>query len=173
MENLIKNFCKKHNLSYNTIEKGLKSDIILVDRMGELINIYSVADIVILGGSFVDNVGGHNPLEVAYFNKPLISGKYIFNQKALFEMVGDYYLIDKSNLNISKASFSIAPPAYSYHSISDFDVGKVGWGWKNFTASFAQTTEFSKIRHLNYVGIRYRLYNQYGVRFEPWHIKVI
>jgi hypothetical protein len=81
--------------------------------------------------------------------------------------------IDKSNLNISKASFSIAPPAYSYHSISDFDVGKVGWGWKNFTASFAQTTEFSKIRHLNYVGIRYRLYNQYGVRFEPWHIKVI
>ncbi len=98
VENLIKNFCKKHNLSYNTIEKGLKSDIILVDRMGELINIYSVADIVILGGSFVDNVGGHNPLEVAYFNKPLISGKYIFNQKALFEMVGDYYLIDKSNL---------------------------------------------------------------------------
>jgi LAS superfamily LD-carboxypeptidase LdcB len=81
--------------------------------------------------------------------------------------------IERSNLNITKASFSIAPPAYSYHSISDFDVGKIGWGWENFTANFAKTKEFYKIRHLNYVGIRYRQYNRYGVRFEPWHIKVI
>ena len=81
--------------------------------------------------------------------------------------------IDKCHLNISKASFSIAPPGYSYHSVSDFDVGKIGWGWANFTSRFAQTKEFSEIRHLNYVGIRYRQYNQFGVRFEPWHIKVI
>jgi len=80
--------------------------------------------------------------------------------------------IYRSNFNISKASFSIAPPAYSYHTISDFDVGKKGWGWSNFTPKFAKTEEFYRIRHLNYVGIRYRMYNQYGVRFEPWHIKV-
>ena len=74
--------CKLKNDKYK-----LDSDLILCDKMGELVNLYKVADIVILGGSFVDNVGGHNPIEAAYFNKPIISGKYIFNQKALFNEV--------------------------------------------------------------------------------------
>ena len=90
--------------------------------------------------------------------------------KQLKLFIGKIY---RSNLNITKASFSIAPPAYSYHTISDFDVGKIGWGYANFTPNFAKTKEFYEIRHLNYVGIRYRQYNHYGVRFEPWHIKVI
>jgi len=90
--------------------------------------------------------------------------------KQLKLFVGKIY---RTNLNISKAAFSIAPPGYSYHTISDFDVGKRGWGYKNFTSKFAKTKEFFEIRHLNYVGIRYRRDNHYGVRFEPWHIKVI
>jgi len=81
--------------------------------------------------------------------------------------------IKRCNLNITRASFSLAPPGYSYHTISDFDVGKIGWGLKNFTSRFAKTKEFYEIRHLNYVGIRYRRDNHFGVRFEPWHIKVI
>ncbi len=98
VEKLIENFAKQNNYSFNTIDKGLDSDIILVNKLGELINLYAISDLVILGGSFVDNVGGHNPLEVAYFNKPLISGKYIFNQHSLFDMVENYYLIDKEEL---------------------------------------------------------------------------
>jgi len=96
---LIETFAQKNNFSYGKIDDGFENDIILVDKMGELINLYSIADIVLLGGSFVDNVGGHNPLEVAYFNKILISGKYIFNQHTLFEMVENAYLIDKNSLN--------------------------------------------------------------------------
>ncbi|WP_456479765.1 lipid IV(A) 3-deoxy-D-manno-octulosonic acid transferase [Nautilia sp.] len=65
----------------------LEGDLILIDKMGELINLYAVCDAVILGGSFVDNVGGHNPVEAAYFNKPIISGRYFFNQKALYKEV--------------------------------------------------------------------------------------
>lgn len=75
--------------------------------------------------------------------------------------------------NMTKASVSIAPPAYSYHSISDFDVGRKGWGYKNFTADFASTYEFSKMRKLNYIGMRYNKNNKDGVRFEPWHVEVI
>ncbi len=75
--------------------------------------------------------------------------------------------------NITKASHSIAPPAYSYHTTSDFDVGKKGWGYDNFTARFATTKEFRKIRKLNYISMRYTKNNQDGVRYEPWHIKVI
>ncbi len=74
--------------------------------------------------------------------------------------------------NISLASNSIAPPGYSYHSIGDFDVGKIGWGHKNFTASFARTEEFWKLTKLPYISMRYTINNLYGVRFEPWHVKI-
>lgn len=78
-----------------------------------------------------------------------------------------------SHGNITKASVSIAPPAYSYHTISDFDVGRKGWGYKNFTADFATTDEFYKMRELDYIGMRYDQNNSDGVRFEPWHVEVI
>ncbi len=95
---IIKNFAQKHNLTYTSIDKGIDADIVLVDKMGELINLYAICDIAVLGGSFVDNVGGHNPLEIAYFNKPLISGKYIFNQHTLFDMVQNCYIIGQNEL---------------------------------------------------------------------------
>ncbi|MBD3824492.1 MAG: D-alanyl-D-alanine carboxypeptidase family protein [Epsilonproteobacteria bacterium] len=75
--------------------------------------------------------------------------------------------------NMTKASISLAPPAYSYHSVSDFDVGRKGWGHKNFTADFATTDEFLKMKELKYIGIRYTRNNRDGVRFEPWHVEVI
>ncbi|MEA3352727.1 MAG: D-alanyl-D-alanine carboxypeptidase family protein [Campylobacterota bacterium] len=81
--------------------------------------------------------------------------------------------IRRVNGNISKASSVIAPPAFTYHAISDFDVGKKGWGSKNFTSAFARTSEFYKMRKLDYIDIRYTVNNKDGVRFEPWHIKVI
>jgi len=77
------------------------------------------------------------------------------------------------NGNLSKASNIIAPPAYTYHAISDFDVGKKGWGNRNFTSEFARTEEFYKMQKLDYVSIRYTINNKDGVRFEPWHVKVI
>ena len=81
--------------------------------------------------------------------------------------------ITNLNGNLTKASTIIAPPAYTYHAISDFDIGKKGWGERNFTADFARTEEFAKMRKLNYVSIRYTINNKDGVRFEPWHVKVI
>lgn len=75
--------------------------------------------------------------------------------------------------NMTKASESIAPPAHSYHTISDFDVGRKGWGYKNFTVDFASTYEFTEMMKLNYIGMRYNKNNSDGVRFEPWHVEVI
>jgi len=96
---LIENFAKENGYSYGKIDDGLDKDIILVNKMGELLNFYKIADVVILGGSFMDNIGGHNPLEVAYFNKPLITGKYIFNQHSLFDLVENSYIIENSKLS--------------------------------------------------------------------------
>ncbi|GAA5317528.1 MAG: M15 family metallopeptidase [Candidatus Pelagadaptatus aseana] len=78
-----------------------------------------------------------------------------------------------SNYNLSKASRSLAPPGHSFHGIGDFDVGRVGWGARNFTDQFAETDEFKRMQDLGYVQIRYTQDNQLGVRFEPWHIKVV
>ncbi len=81
--------------------------------------------------------------------------------------------IKRSDLNLNLASKSLAPPAYTYHSIGDFDVGKKGFGHDNFTARFALTDEFNKMRKLKYIDVRYTVNNIDGVRYEPWHVKVI
>lgn len=78
-----------------------------------------------------------------------------------------------SDYNLSKASRSLAPPGHSYHGVGDFDVGRIGWGAKNFTGQFAQTDEFKRMEDLGYIQIRYTADNQLGVRYEPWHIKVV
>jgi len=75
--------------------------------------------------------------------------------------------------NITEASYSLAPPAYTYHSICDFDVGKKGFGYANFTEEFTTTKEYKNLKKLDYIAMRYTINNKEGVRYEPWHIKVI
>jgi 3-deoxy-D-manno-octulosonic-acid transferase len=74
-------------LSRFSEDKSLSTDMILVDMMGELNNIYKISDIAILGGAFKEDVGGHNPLEPAYFGCKIITGKHFFHQKELFKYV--------------------------------------------------------------------------------------
>ena len=80
---------------------------------------------------------------------------------------------DKVDGNLSLASYSLAPPGHSYHAIGDFDVGKKGFGHRNFSEAFAQTDEFKRLIDLGYLDIRYPEENPFGVRYEPWHIKVV
>ena len=77
-----------------------------------------------------------------------------------------------ANGNLSRASRSLAPPGHSYHGVGDFDISKIGYGARNFTADFSATEEYRKIAGLGYVDIRYPTDNLFGVRFEPWHIKI-
>lgn len=53
---------------------GIAGDALVVNTMGDLPYFYHCADIVILGGSFLPEVGGHNFLEPLYFAKPVIAG---------------------------------------------------------------------------------------------------
>jgi zinc D-Ala-D-Ala carboxypeptidase len=74
--------------------------------------------------------------------------------------------------NLSRASRSLAPPGYSFHGISDFDVGQRGFGLYNFTEEFIATNVFKRLRDMGYLSLRYPRDNMLGVRFEPWHVKV-
>lgn len=79
----------------------------------------------------------------------------------------------KNNGNLSLASRSLAPTGYSFHGIGDFDVGQAGLGAKNFTDQFTKTEVYRRLGELGYLKLRYPDENLEGVRFEPWHIKIV
>ncbi len=81
------NFVRKTRLdelaSEESAEAGNRSDhnrLILLDTMGELSKIYSVADVAFVGGSLVP-VGGHNLLEPAIYGVPVLFGVHVNNFK--------------------------------------------------------------------------------------------
>ncbi|MBI5187553.1 MAG: 3-deoxy-D-manno-octulosonic acid transferase [Nitrospirae bacterium] len=60
--------------------------IILLDTIGELSAIYGISDIAIIGKSF-RGYGGQNPLEPAYWGKPILCGPHMEN----FPVIEDFY----------------------------------------------------------------------------------
>ena len=101
VDGLLDKYSKEKGLTYHRFSENdnLESDVVLIDCLGELINLYAISDIVILGGSFVDKVGGHNPLEPAYFGCKVLSGKHIFNQEALFGLVDKIEMAEPEDIN--------------------------------------------------------------------------
>ncbi len=55
-----------------------QSEMVLIDTMGVLTQLYTIADIVIIGGSLVSS-GGHNPLEAAICGRGVITGPHVQN----------------------------------------------------------------------------------------------
>jgi len=52
--------------------------VLLLDTIGELYSLFSLADVVFMGGSLADR-GGHNILEPAFFARPVIIGPHMEN----------------------------------------------------------------------------------------------
>lgn len=65
-------------------------DAVVLDTIGELGKVYSLGDIVFVGGSLIPH-GGHNILEPAAHGKPIIVGPHMFNFK------DSYFLFSKRN----------------------------------------------------------------------------
>lgn len=55
-----------------------RHDIVILDTIGELAQLFQVATVVFVGGSLVD-AGGHNILEPAVFGKPILFGPHMQN----------------------------------------------------------------------------------------------
>jgi len=66
------------------IEKRRDQPVILLDTVGELAAAYSMAALALVGGSWTD-VGGHNPLEPAFFARPILMGPSYFNFRDMVE----------------------------------------------------------------------------------------
>ncbi len=60
--------------------------LLILDTMGELSSLYSVANIAFIGGTWVD-IGGHNPLEAAAYGMPIFVGSYTYKITDLVELL--------------------------------------------------------------------------------------
>lgn len=65
-----------------------KAQIILGDTMGELLLMFGASDIAFVGGSLVPN-GGHNFIEPAAWQLPILSGSHVFNFAEVARLLGD------------------------------------------------------------------------------------
>ena len=83
-------FLRERGIPYSLktdLERDLsdfRTDILIGNTIGEIEFYLGLCDLVFMGGSLVD-VGGHNPLEPAYFSLPIISGPYYYNFQDLYD----------------------------------------------------------------------------------------
>ena len=66
------------------IDAEPRADVVVLDTIGELAQLYQLATAAFVGGSLVDH-GGHNILEPAVFGKPIVFGPYMQNFKEIAE----------------------------------------------------------------------------------------
>ena len=69
------------------IDAEPRADVVVLDTIGELAQLYQLATAVFVGGSLVDH-GGHNILEPAVFGKPIVFGPHMQN----FKEIADAFL---------------------------------------------------------------------------------
>ena len=61
-------------------------DVVVLDTIGDLSGVYSMAHVAFVGGSLVSG-GGHNPLEPARFGVPVVIGSNFNNFREIVEML--------------------------------------------------------------------------------------
>ena len=66
------------------IDAEPRADVVVLDTIGELAQVYQIATAVFVGGSLVDT-GGHNILEPAVFGKPIVFGPHMHNFREIAE----------------------------------------------------------------------------------------
>ncbi len=98
--NLAEIWAKKQGLTCKVFSQDgfCDADVLVCDTLGELINLYAITDISILCGSFLPHIGGHNPIEPAFFENVIISGKHFHNQKALYPLVENVHFTEAKDL---------------------------------------------------------------------------
>lgn len=82
-----------------TYDLQLTTDtVFILDTIGQLASLYSLATVVFVGGSLVKK-GGHNIIEPAYFKKPVLTGPYMFN----FREITDCFLKGNALIRVHNA----------------------------------------------------------------------
>ncbi len=62
-------------------------DVLVLDQLGILKELYQIADLVFMGGSLVPH-GGQNPVEAARFARAVMHGPHVFNFNMIYRELG-------------------------------------------------------------------------------------
>lgn len=110
---LMHQYASIHQLSLSRFSKddSFSTDMILLDAMGELNNIYAISDIAIVGGAFKEGIGGHNPLEPAHFGCKIITGKHFHDQKELYKYVHHVQYVERDAIHKALIASKDLPPS--------------------------------------------------------------
>lgn len=80
------------NKSAESIPPLKPGQIVLLDTIGELASVYSLAAVAFVGGSLIP-AGGHNPLEPAQFGVPIVMGPHYTNFRAITDDLRVHYAV--------------------------------------------------------------------------------
>ena len=80
------------------IDAEPRAEVVVLDTIGELAQVYQIACAVFVGGSLVD-VGGHNILEPAVFGKPIVFGPHMQN----FKEIAEAFVAQDAGIQVSTA----------------------------------------------------------------------
>ena len=110
---LMKQYASIHQLSLSKFSENenFDADMILIDAMGQLNNIYAISDIAIVGGAFKEKVGGHNPLEPAHFRCKIITGKHFHDQRELYKYVHHVQYVERDEIHRALLASKDLPPS--------------------------------------------------------------
>jgi len=87
--------------AWTTTASPLMGCAFLLDSVGELAAVYALATFAFVGGSLVDQVGGHNILEPAQYGVPILTGAQTFNFREIvniFQEGGGIVTVTPANL---------------------------------------------------------------------------
>jgi 3-deoxy-D-manno-octulosonic-acid transferase len=62
-----------------------RHEIYFADTLGEMAVFYSLAPVIFIGGSLVEDIGGHNPLEALQFGAVVLTGPHFRSQADIYE----------------------------------------------------------------------------------------
>ncbi len=74
--------CRRFSEKRNSTDR-----LVLIDAMGLLNQCYQIANVAIVGGSYVSHVGGHNIFEPVLYGVPVFFGPHMHSQPDLKELI--------------------------------------------------------------------------------------
>jgi len=86
---LLKKFVRdgiRTQLATDVIKQEDSFDVLILNRLGVLRQLYAFADIVFVGGSLIPH-GGQNPIEPAAVKKAILHGPFIFNFEHVYRVL--------------------------------------------------------------------------------------
>ncbi len=133
---IVKEYLNREKIPFRTIseEQNEKDRIVLVDKMGVLGQCFKLSEAAIIGGSFIEQIGGHNIYEPAQFGIPVLYGPYMDKQQGLVKSLKKHNIgaqVELSKLKERLEGFLLSEnPKEPYQNLQSEMEGAVVRSWQ-------------------------------------------